>query len=106
MDNEEDQARLHFRSPPNTFGICWEHGGKRDRSHRKVRCDVEDGTAAAFCVSSPHVDGTKQTNTRLDHSTTPRLANAHCKNALIEFPWLEADVQRKKRARTIKVWHF
>ena len=59
------------------------------------------------CVCSPYVGRTRTRQAQgLSYSTTPRLADAHCENAAIEFPWLEADVQREKRARTIKVWHF
>jgi hypothetical protein len=76
MDSEEDQARLHFRSPPNTFGICWEHGSKRDRGHRKVRCDVERGTAAALlCILATRRLHKDQTSTKawlLNNSSASR----------------------------------
>ena len=36
MDREEDQARQHRTSPPNTFGVCWDHGGSREDGHRKL----------------------------------------------------------------------
>ena len=90
MDSEEDQARLHFRTPPNTFGICWEPGGKNSRGSPEGK--VSDCGRSCNCVFGylrhTPIHYTKNIDTK--SLVTQRLGSQMhiVRNALIEFPWL------------------